>query len=240
MNGLYVAALALSKGIESMSAAQKLAQDDIETANLVNAILGKLADFNGNMKEIELFLQRYLDSHAAGTKEREKMTTGGTMALVELSGMLDHLKADDAKIDGVQTQMSQYVQRAKDLGAAIAAKGQEVADLSDAFMHPPQWAYLGLPAYLAVQGIRIGVASRDLSNLQDQLEAVNEKLTHATTIFKDAQRDQTSLLAVKTGSMNTEGSGLSSTANSAIDQMMQMMKMSFMFLSAIEDKSKQI
>ncbi len=128
MNGLYAVVLALARSSEVLGNAQEQAQEDMQAANLVNAVLKKIGDFNNNMEQIEKFLQKYIEEHAPGTKEGDKMTAGERSAVSQLSTMLDTIKADQTKIDSETTLVKQYNDQATDCLNQVAKMNNHDGD----------------------------------------------------------------------------------------------------------------
>lgn len=224
MNGLYAVVLALGRSSEVLGNAQKQSQEDIETANLVTAVLQKLKDFNNNMEKVKKFLHDYIEDHAPGTKEGDKMTAGERAAVDQLSTIFDTLKADQAKIDSETKLVKQYNDEAADCLNRAANMNNNNGDGWYRFVDAiAPWAHDSQRADLIVQA---GDATKKAKEHQRLLD--------------DANRDQMATLSVKTGSMNGEASTLSTKAQSALDQLMQIMRAGFLFLAAIGNKEGRI
>lgn len=223
MNGLYAVVLALAHSSEVLGNAQKQAQEDVEAANLVNAVLQKIKDFNNNMEQIQKFLQSYIDEHAPGTKEGGKMTAGERSAVSQLSTMLDTIKADQTKINSETTLVKQYSDQATDCfnSAANITKNRSGWDSFVDYIAP--WVQDSKKADLLIQGASAATNATQHQHLLD-----------------DANRDQMATLSVKTGSMSGEANTLSTKAQSALDQLDQIMRAGFLFLSMIDNKEKTV
>jgi hypothetical protein len=218
MNGLYEAVLAMANSSAVLGNAAKQAQEEIETANLVNAVLAKIKEFQGNMDAIERYLQSYIDQHAPGSDARKAMSPGESMAVGQLSQMLDKLKADEATIASEQKLVDQYSQEATNCTNKANAVDQSGWNTFKTF-----GGNLSDYAHFLAQGL---VAAGNAQHHQD--------------LLTDAQNDQMAVLSTKTGEMSNGATALSSKGHDELDQMLQIMRAGFRFLSAIENSERRI
>jgi hypothetical protein len=243
-NGLYAVMMALAASDDTGAKDQQLQQQQLDTSNLLSAILKYLAKDGGNIQAEEAFIQDYLASHGMGSAARANMTTGDLLALMQLSSMLTKLKNDQNAINQAQQQYNQdqndYNQASQALSQELQDMGISTGDMSSSnslydalYRHfaKKDWEVfilgglgVGVIASMALaEMVKIGNMGKKVASLQADMNNIeNQKI-------KPAEADAQALLAQSQGGLKSQASQLSSTANNAMKEISSSINEAFLF-----------
>jgi hypothetical protein len=262
-NGLFAVIQALAAANTAGVGAQNQGLDSLSTSEFMTAFSKKLAEFHGNMAQIEEFIQNYLNSHAIGSTARGNMSSGSVLSLGSLSSMLNELKADDQKIQQVKDKLkadndtlnNQVMPQLKDVMDDLGIGFEDLDSLTSASSatgiiakaYAKWYGYYmarggflswffppGFAAVAALAAAKVASLIQDAQNLGGKVTSLKADIDNQMSVLSNLQKNQETLVMGKTGDLQAQGNALKAPAHSVMDDANQIATMSLMFLESLE------
>src|ERR1700722_16484085 len=191
-NGMLAAMQAFAAASEVNTDSQSLSNNDIASSEFMKQMYQMLNRYNGNTKAIEAFLKSYIVYH---TDAQNAGVTGAGLGLQNISQMLQKLQANNKKIDELQKNVDEALNKTvaltdelnsvlKDLGfnnagdmnnPAVMAKA--LGNMTAKYLSYGGWLFP--PAAIAAAAVEFGMLIAKLKNVADKLGAVGHEISEA-------------------------------------------------------------
>ena len=228
-NGALAVIEALAAGADTGKQAGDLAQAELESGDLLQAIQQQIAQFGGNMTAVEDFIAAYIAS-----KIGVNISVGEGQAIDALTTLLGKLKADDA-------EGSKYGDKITKDQAELAELSKELKELSGECNYGACYRYcmeqdpFGNAITWAIEAaIRLKQLGDQMKDIGDQIKPLGADIREITGKVEALAKDQETALAGLSGKFQSQSGQMVSGAKSDMSGIEQLLSLVFYFLSQLQ------